>query len=166
MNSTRCDEELTAAGEVVCVEQQRRRAVTSVSSWRVAAGMRAATILQFTFINVWVHTHTHTKLTSFWTTSELLQTKSCITAITAQTCGPHCQALLGLPGWSADWLPQHDVCQCFSKTQRQLSAAGPLCCVSNPSAVCKTLHNQTTHIKLYGKTCVLAATAVLVSLGP
>lgn len=43
---------LTAAGQVVCIEQQRRRTVASVSSRRVAARVGAATILQFTFINV------------------------------------------------------------------------------------------------------------------
>lgn len=43
---------LTPAGEVVCAEQQRRRAVAHVSSYGVAAGVRAAAILKFTFVNI------------------------------------------------------------------------------------------------------------------
>lgn len=47
-----CAGKLTTAGEVVCAEQQRRRAVARVSPCGVAAGVRAATILKFTFINI------------------------------------------------------------------------------------------------------------------
>lgn len=47
-----CVSELTTAGEVVCADQQRRRAVAHVSPNGVAAGVRAATILKFTFINI------------------------------------------------------------------------------------------------------------------
>lgn len=51
-----CVGQRTAAGGVVCGEQQRRRAEAPVCSHRVGTGVRAATILKFTFVNIWAHT--------------------------------------------------------------------------------------------------------------